>query len=137
MRGEFKWPNLKKLNASKNSIQDQGLEILISQNWTFLKDLNLRLTEITAQGIDDLVIRSNFPNLTKLDLSKNEEFFFEERQNLASKISQKWPVLKNLELPSYKFKPLDLKSGSSNLNNISNAERNDFISNWEPMDFLD
>ena len=90
------WPNLKKLDISSNNLQDDGFYFLASSDWQKLEELVLKFLSFEARFIKDLVKRSNWPNLKKLDISRssideNEFYFF---------LSAKWPFLELLNLAS-------------------------------------
>lgn len=67
----LKLPNLKKLKIADNQLLDESLCFLASGEWSLLEYLDLYNTGIAEKGVEDLVNKSNWPNLQVLDMSMN------------------------------------------------------------------
>jgi len=88
------WLHLKRLDASQNPIQDEGLEILVSAKWSLLEFLNLSSTKITTQGLENSIRRSKWPNLKTLDISLNSI----QDEGLEVLASANWKLLEDLNI---------------------------------------
>ena len=88
-----KCPNLKVLNLSDNSLQNEGLEVFSFAKWPLLENLNLKNTKIKETGIRGIT-KPKWPNLKTLDVSEN--FIYDTGLVILS--SGNWPQLENLSL---------------------------------------
>ena len=123
------WPNLRKLDASNNKIQDEGLEILTCGKWPLLEHIVLRSLDISSQGIQILIgSRANWSNLKKLEVAGNPI----GNKGIEILVSSDWPLLEDLgfektEITDEGLEILTRKSNWPNLKglNISGNEIHD------------
>ena len=88
------WSNLKKLDISHNTIQNEGLKMIFSRKWPLLEELNLAKIQINAEGIEILISHSDWPHLKRLDLSCNPI----QNEGLEVLSCGKWSQLEELRL---------------------------------------
>jgi len=135
IRSRSNWPHLKRVNFSHNPIQNEGLNLIVSSNWTPLEYLNLEKTEITDEGIEILIIKAHWSNLKELDVSSNKI----QDEGLKALSSGKWPLLESLYLRKLKITGNGIKSMTTisqwpSLKNLDLSDNYDI--SWEESDIL-